>query len=128
MPHSHVVTTMLRSTPCGRGGLLFGSSPLAMRSVQSPRYLNGAPPKAAGLVGHLLAGLAGLNAPHPGLFAGLELAELRRDGARRFLADLVAANAADVLHLLEPVGLLISGMRGLPPNSLSGGIFNIEYQ
>src|SRR3989441_4509212 len=37
---SHVVTTMLRSTPWGRIGLLCGSSPLAMRSVQSPKYLN----------------------------------------------------------------------------------------
>ena len=36
---------MLRSTPWGRGGLLCGSSPLAMRSVQSPKYLNGAPPR-----------------------------------------------------------------------------------
>src|SRR5712664_1163748 len=45
VPHSHEVTTTLRSAPCGRGGLAFGSSPLAMRSVQSPRYLNGAPPK-----------------------------------------------------------------------------------
>src|SRR5256885_12761374 len=35
---------MLRSTPCGRGGLLCGSSPLATRSVQSPKYLNGTPP------------------------------------------------------------------------------------
>src|SRR5215510_3046095 len=43
--HSHEVTTTLRSTPCGRGGLDFGSSPLATRSVHSPRYLNGAPPK-----------------------------------------------------------------------------------
>src|SRR5436190_10709705 len=41
---SQVVTTMLRSTPAGRGGLLFGSSPLATRSVQSPKYLYGAPP------------------------------------------------------------------------------------
>src|SRR5262249_51516774 len=43
-PHSHDVTTTLRSTPCGRGGLFFGSSPLATRSVQSPKYLNGTPP------------------------------------------------------------------------------------
>jgi len=36
---------MLRSTPWGRIGLLCGSSPLAMRSVQSPKYLNGTPPR-----------------------------------------------------------------------------------
>ena len=44
MPHSHEVTTTLRSTPAGRGGLFLGSSPLATRSVQSPKYLNGTPP------------------------------------------------------------------------------------
>src|SRR3984957_14133364 len=43
--HSHSVMTRLRSTPCGRGGFSAGSSPLATRSVQSPRYLNGAPPQ-----------------------------------------------------------------------------------
>ena len=35
---------MLRSMPAGRGGLCLGSSPLATRSVQSPKYLNGTPP------------------------------------------------------------------------------------
>src|SRR5262249_51308226 len=44
--HSHSVITRLRSTPCGRGGFSVGSSPLATRSVQSPRYLNGTPPQA----------------------------------------------------------------------------------
>src|SRR3954454_12850378 len=41
---SQVVTTRLRSTPVGRGGLFLGSSPLATRSVQSPKYLYGTPP------------------------------------------------------------------------------------
>src|SRR5258708_39835462 len=45
-PQSQVVTTTLRSTPCGRGGLLWGSSPLATRPVQSPTYLCVAPPRA----------------------------------------------------------------------------------
>jgi hypothetical protein len=31
---SHNVSTTLRSTPCGRGGLAFGVSPAATRSVQ----------------------------------------------------------------------------------------------
>ena len=35
---------MLRSMPAGRCGLCLGSSPLATRSVQSPKYLNGTPP------------------------------------------------------------------------------------
>src|SRR5579884_2989890 len=42
--HSHQVITTLRSTPLGRGGLSFGSSPLAIRSVHSPKYLYGTPP------------------------------------------------------------------------------------
>ena len=36
---SHSVTTMLRSAPCGRDGLAPGSSPAAMRSVQSANSL-----------------------------------------------------------------------------------------
>src|SRR5215469_4651432 len=50
-PQSHSVTTRLRSAPCGRGGDACGSSPLATRSVQSAKYLNGAPPScpASGL-------------------------------------------------------------------------------
>src|SRR4029079_14872746 len=36
--HSHEVTTTLRSTPCGRAGFVFGSSPFATRSVQSPTH------------------------------------------------------------------------------------------
>ena len=47
-----------------------------MRSVQSPKYLNGDAAEIAGkLVGHVLAGLPRLNAPHPGLLARIELAE-----------------------------------------------------
>ena len=37
---------MLRSTPCGRTGFSLGSSPLATRSVQSAKYLNGTLPSA----------------------------------------------------------------------------------
>ena len=33
--------------PSGRFGVACGSSPLAIRSVQSPKYLNGAPPSDA---------------------------------------------------------------------------------
>src|SRR5262249_34861222 len=68
---------------------------LERRAAEIPRQL----------VGHLLAGLAGLDAAHPGFFSRLELAERRRDRAGRQLAQLMAADAADVLHLLEPVGL-----------------------
>src|ERR1700692_740380 len=41
-PHSQVVITTFRSAPCGRGGVLFGSSPLAMLSVHLPRDFKGA--------------------------------------------------------------------------------------
>ena len=68
---------------------------LERRAAEIPRQL----------VSHLLTGLAGLNAAHPGFFSRLELAERRRDCAGRQLAQLMTADAADVLHLLEPVGL-----------------------
>ena len=76
---------MLRSTPCGRGGLRWGSSPLAMRSVQSPKYLNGARAEAAcERVEHVLAGLARLDAAHPRLLRSVELAErIRHPGIVR---------------------------------------------
>src|SRR5438093_1385763 len=35
VPQSHIVTTRLRSTPFGLGGAEWGSSPFAIRSVQS---------------------------------------------------------------------------------------------
>jgi hypothetical protein len=43
---SQVVTTRLRSTPEGRAGGVCGSSPLAIRSVQSPKKRKGAPPSS----------------------------------------------------------------------------------
>src|SRR5262245_12559694 len=46
-------------------------------------------------LGHLLAGLAGLGAAHPGLAAVTERAERRRNRAGRLLAELVAADAVD---------------------------------
>src|SRR5262249_26875959 len=63
-------------------------------------------------VHHDLAGLSGRNAAHPCLRAGLEVAELRRDGARRFLPELMAANAIDVTHALAP-GLARDVLRDL---------------
>ena len=53
-------------------------------------------------VRHELAGLSGGDAAHPRVRTGLELAELRRDGARRFLPELMAADAVDVTHALAP--------------------------
>src|SRR5262249_24375864 len=54
-------------------------------------------------VGHLLAGLPGLDAAHPRFCAGLELAEGGRDRPGRLLAQLMAADAVDVVYLPEPV-------------------------
>ena len=53
-------------------------------------------------VGHHLAGLAGGDAADPGVGAGIELAELRRNRAGRFLAELMAADAVDIVHALQP--------------------------
>ena len=39
-PTSHSVSTRLRSMPVGRGGVVAGTSPLAMRSVQSEYTFN----------------------------------------------------------------------------------------
>ena len=57
---------------------------------------------AGDAVGHHLAGLAGLDAANPGVRAEVELAELRRDRARRFLAELMTADAVGVVHLPDP--------------------------
>ena len=51
---------------------------------------------------HPLAGVAGRDAARPSLRARLERTELRRHGARRFLSELMAADAVDVAHLLAP--------------------------
>ena len=95
---------MLRSTPCGRGGLLLRQ--LALGDAVGPlaEILERRAAEVAGeLVGHLLAGLAGLDAPHPGLLARLKWPNCAGIVRVSLLAELVAADAADVLHLLEPV-------------------------
>src|SRR3990172_1519678 len=43
LDQSQMVATMFRSMPAGRGGLLAGSSPRAIRVPQSARYLIGRP-------------------------------------------------------------------------------------
>src|SRR3954454_11296152 len=54
-------------------------------------------------VRHHLAGLPGRDAADPGILAGLERSELRGDGAGGFLAELMTADAIDVVHLPAPV-------------------------
>ncbi len=101
---SQVVTTMLRSTPVGRGGLAFGSSPLATRSVQSPKYLYGAPPNWPAMRFVIISpDWPEVMRRMPRLGAGVELAELRRDRPRRLLAELMTADAVGVVHLPDPV-------------------------
>src|SRR6185436_7145296 len=58
---------------------------------------------AGELAGHLLARLAGLDAAHPRHFVRMDSGKRGRHGARRELSELVAADAPDVLHLLQPV-------------------------
>src|SRR5437879_1063974 len=91
--------------PVGRGGLALGNSPFAMRSVQSPKYLNGTPPSspASRLIIHspvcpdetrrIQASSPDLNSPKAAGMAG------------RFLTKLVTADAIDIVHALTP-GLL----------------------
>ena len=68
---------------------------------------------------HVLAGLAGLDAAHPGLFVGLDRVHVElRDRAGRELAELVAADAAVVLHAVEIVGDLDVGRRVLAAEDL----------
>ena len=94
---------MLRSTPSGRCGLCLGSSPLATRSVHSPKYLNGTPPSCPASRFTMLSPVwPDCDAAHPRLLARLELAERGRDRARRFLPELMAADAVDVTHALAP--------------------------
>ena len=58
------------------------------------------------LTGHFLAGQPGLHAAHPVFLAGFERSELRRNRTGGLLAQLVAADAADILHLPQKIGLL----------------------
>ena len=53
-------------------------------------------------VHHPFAGLPRGDAAHPRLLAGFEFAERGRDGARGFLAKLMAADAIDIVHPLAP--------------------------
>ena len=57
-------------------------------------------------VDHQRAGLAGLHAARPGFFRGFEFAKPLRQRARGEPTELMAADAAIVLHGVEPVGLL----------------------
>src|SRR5262249_37874171 len=54
-------------------------------------------------VGHVFAGLAGLDAALPCFLSRLELAERRRNRAGRLLPELMAADAVDVVHLPQPI-------------------------
>ena len=77
--------------------------------------------------------LSGLDAAKPRFFGILELAHrvwhVFRERARGELAQLMTADAAIVLHQVQPLGLgTFAGILPLPPNSLASGIFSIEYQ
>ena len=82
--------------------MFFGSSPLATRSVQSPKYLYGTPPSWPAMrlviispdwpaaMRRIQASAPDLNLPN---CAGI----VRVD----FLAELMAADAVDVVHALD---------------------------
>ncbi len=106
-PTSHSVTTRLRSTPFGRGGA-GGTSPLAMRSVQSGIDLERS---LLALIGehavHRRAAHAGAEPPFPGLGVGLELGLRLQDvvdAARQLVAELMAEVAVG-LDRVDPVVL-----------------------
>src|SRR6516225_8259576 len=99
--HDHVALYALWARRLALRQLAFGDAIGPLAEILERR----AAKVASELVGHLLAGLPRLDATHPGLFARLEVTELRRDRTGRLLAELVAADAANVLHLLEPVDL-----------------------
>src|SRR5258708_27160076 len=92
--------TTLRSMPAGRCGLDLGSSPLATRSVQSPKYLNGTPPScpASRFTIHSPVCPEATRRIH----ASSPFAKGCRDRARGFLAKLMAADAVDIVHPLAP--------------------------
>src|SRR6202008_3218479 len=60
-------------------------------------------------IDHVVARLPGLDAPRPGLVAGIELTETRRNGPGRLVADLMAAHAAVGANRVEKLGLAFHG-------------------
>src|SRR6266508_5689769 len=73
-----------------------------MRSVQSPKYLNGTPPSCPASRFTMASPVCPAATRRIHASAPVEFAELRRDGARRFLPELMAADAVDVAHALAP--------------------------
>ena len=98
--------------PTGRAGSVLGSSPLATRSgpVAEERQLT-LHVELAELLHHVASGLAGLEAAFPGFGAGVEMADLLRNGPRRQIAQLVAMAAAVGLGEAQPLALILQGRR-----------------
>src|SRR5258706_5165147 len=78
------------------------------------------------LLRHLLPGLAGADAAHPCRRRRRELAERFGDGARRTLTELMAADAAVVLHLVQPGGLR-DVLRNLPLAAEVRGARDVQH-
>jgi hypothetical protein len=129
-PHSHHVTTMLRSIPEGRAGLACGSSPLATRSVHSPKYLNGAPPRwpASGRIMLFAAWpdcTRRIHAWSPGVMCASSAGMVRVEAWPSWWQPTHERFLTTVNHS----GCVIClGMFVLPPNWLDSGILIIEYQ
>ena len=96
--HDHVAFFALRTLRLVLRQFASGDAigPVAEILVGHAAELTGDP------VRHQLAGLSGGDAAHPGLLTGLETSELRGYRARRFLAELVTADAIDIAHALAP--------------------------
>src|SRR5438552_2600633 len=97
----NVALDALRPFWLGEGQLAFRNAvgPVAVVLVRRAAEVAGE------LRRHLLTRLPRLDAPYPSVLGRVELAERGRDRARSGLAELVAADAADILHLLQPVDL-----------------------
>src|SRR5262249_13032644 len=115
----------------GRVGFVFGSSPLATRSVQSAKYLIGAPaswpamiltisaPDCPAWMRRVQASAWFENSPSPeGQVRVASWPSWRQPTQPLFF-----------IRLGQSVCLTVSGMSpSLLPNSLASGIFSIEYQ
>ena len=95
---------MLRSTPCGRGGFACGSSPLAMRSVQSPKLSNASAPRLVNWLNICWPDWPDCTRRFHACSRRGKMPSDWRNRARRLLSELVAADAADVLHRRRSTG------------------------
>ena len=122
--------TTLRSLPCGRGGAAAGSSPAAIRSVQSAYIANArCRPTCVNRALIPRASLSGLNPPIPGGDGCRERAERCGDLARRLVAQLMAAGAAvGVDDIADPLALALDVRRNAVASGACAGKIALRRQ